>query len=536
MMETAIIQVDTGPPPGKHEPVVPFNEAGEGDFKEALYAAQAESSPEATEGFDNPPGNKEEIPGEVVEGETPPEGSEIKDNPTEEELEIPGETDGLASETVGSEANTQLASPGLSLPVLADGLDRIPAIPGQGGNAVSSGVLTLGASLEAAAHDGKGQPVLAGAKSIETTAPLSDESLTLAVDGSDTEVEEILNSELKKRALAETAAKEANPQGKSLDARPTGSELSALIGDVTSESYFPAQSPASSQARAAQNTAVSGQNGSHASQGLMSELHDAAGGDNDLEQDTNDSIKQEQIANITRSGEGFDEESADLVDLLRRSMDAQRGEKNLSPTEKGAPHISEEAGPENIAPLMNRGEDGPVTPSSALPDAATPVTETTSTGRSQPGAALREPKMPEIFSQVVENAKINWKENGGEIRISLTPPELGSLRIKLVVEGDRVNALILAQNTKVGEMLGSQTADLRQSFLQQGLHLDDISVAVGGEAMGWNETLGQSDPEGNGDGAEYPENEWADEQEIQDLSTSIQAGLSGPSSKVNVFA
>jgi flagellar hook-length control protein FliK len=524
MMETAIIQVDTGPPPGKHEPVVPFNEAGEGDFKEALYAAQAESSPEATEGFDNPPGNKEEIPGEVVEGKTPPEGSEIKDNPAEEELEIPGETVGSASETVGSEANTQLASPGLSLPTLADGLDRLPAIPGQGGNAVSSGIPTLEASLAAAAHDGKGQPVLA------------DKPLTLAVDASDTEVEEILNSELKKRALAETAAKEANPQGKSLDARPTGSELSALIGDVTSESYFPAQSPASSQAQAAKNAAVSGQNVSHASQGLMSELHDAAGGDNDLEQGTNDSIKQEQMANITRGGEGFDEESADLVDLLRRSMDAQRGEKNLSPTEKGAPHISEEAGPENIAPLMNRGEDGPVTPSSALPDAATPVTETTSTGRSQPGAALREPKMPEIFSQVVENAKINWKENGGEIRISLTPPELGSLRIKLVVEGDRVNALILAQNTKVGEMLGSQTADLRQSFLQQGLHLDDISVAVGGEAMGWNETLGQSDPEGNGDGAEYPENEWADEQEIQDLSTSIQAGLSGPSSKVNVFA
>ncbi len=146
--------------------------------------------------------------------------------------------------------------------------------------------------------------------------------------------------------------------------------------------------------------------------------------------------------------------------------------------------------------------------------------------------------MPEIFSQVVENAKINWKENGGEIRISLNPPDLGNLRIKLVVEGDRVNALIFAQNSEVGEMLGSQTADLRQSFLQQGLHLDDISVAVGGDPMAWNETLGQSDPEGNGyeDGADSLEDAMADELESQNLSIAGQAGDSGLSNKVNIFA
>jgi len=47
MMGKATIQLETGFAPGIRDPVVPFNGAGAGDFKEAFSASQADLSPEA---------------------------------------------------------------------------------------------------------------------------------------------------------------------------------------------------------------------------------------------------------------------------------------------------------------------------------------------------------------------------------------------------------------------------------------------------------------------------------------------------------
>lgn len=217
---------------------------------------------------------------------------------------------------------------------------------------------------------------------------------------------------------------------------------------------------------------------------------------------------------------------------MRSGPEGARDKEGL---EEGRVRSLEGVSPEKSAPGAGRQAEGPPT---AQGSGVAPPAESALSGRAQAALSAREPRMSAILSQVVENAKVDWKENGGEIRMNLHPPHLGGLRIQLKVEGDRVHAHIVAQSPQVREILSSQVHDLRQSFLQHGLRLDDLSVAVGGQQMDWGggwEQAGARQGGGQG-GLGAPLDGWMPDSEPGSLAVSAPARLPEPSGRVNLFA
>jgi flagellar hook-length control protein FliK len=60
----------------------------------------------------------------------------------------------------------------------------------------------------------------------------------------------------------------------------------------------------------------------------------------------------------------------------------------------------------------------------------------------------------------------------------MQPAELGSLKIELMVEGDRIRASLQAQTLQVQEVLEKNLPQLRNALAEQGLKIDQFQVDV----------------------------------------------------------
>jgi hypothetical protein len=84
----------------------------------------------------------------------------------------------------------------------------------------------------------------------------------------------------------------------------------------------------------------------------------------------------------------------------------------------------------------------------------------------------------QLVGQVVSHLAGSSDGESGRIRLRLHPAELGSVRLDLIVEGDRVRAHLQAQTQQVQEVLGRHLPQLREALQQQGLIVDEFRVDV----------------------------------------------------------
>jgi flagellar hook-length control protein FliK len=94
-----------------------------------------------------------------------------------------------------------------------------------------------------------------------------------------------------------------------------------------------------------------------------------------------------------------------------------------------------------------------------------------------PFAASQQAADSQIFDQVVTHLSGSDKGDMGRMVLRLHPAELGSLRIELMVEGDRVRANLHAQTQQVQEVLERNLGQLRNSLAEQGLKIDHFQVS-----------------------------------------------------------
>ncbi|MCS6924364.1 MAG: flagellar hook-length control protein FliK [Candidatus Binatia bacterium] len=67
-----------------------------------------------------------------------------------------------------------------------------------------------------------------------------------------------------------------------------------------------------------------------------------------------------------------------------------------------------------------------------------------------------------------------------EVLLQLEPPELGRLRIDLVLEGEKVQARILAEVAEAGTLLQVHLDELKTALRQHNLELSNVQVDVSG--------------------------------------------------------
>lgn len=111
----------------------------------------------------------------------------------------------------------------------------------------------------------------------------------------------------------------------------------------------------------------------------------------------------------------------------------------------------------------------PAAPAAANPSAA-PSALTLPSGQLVPES--------EVLSQVLGRLRVGASRDSSSLSMKLNPEELGEVRLELVVEKDRVRAMILAQNQQVQEVLERHLPRLREALQQQGLKLEEVQVGV----------------------------------------------------------
>jgi len=84
----------------------------------------------------------------------------------------------------------------------------------------------------------------------------------------------------------------------------------------------------------------------------------------------------------------------------------------------------------------------------------------------------------QIFDQVVTRFVGSANGESGRMVLRLQPAELGSLKIELQIEGDRIRANLHAQTQQVQEVLERNLPQLRNALAEQGLKIDQFQVDV----------------------------------------------------------
>jgi hypothetical protein len=96
----------------------------------------------------------------------------------------------------------------------------------------------------------------------------------------------------------------------------------------------------------------------------------------------------------------------------------------------------------------------------------------------------RGPVAQKVMEQVVDAARIQVTNGQTRAKIVLQPPSLGKLNLHIITRDDQVKVTFFAENLQVKEIIETNVAQLRQSFIQQGLRVDDFGVFVGHHPSG----------------------------------------------------
>ncbi len=85
----------------------------------------------------------------------------------------------------------------------------------------------------------------------------------------------------------------------------------------------------------------------------------------------------------------------------------------------------------------------------------------------------------ELFSQIVEHAKVMVSSGGSEMEVNLKPEHLGKLQLKVTIENEVVTAKFVAESQQVKEIIESNLGQLKRNLQDNGMQVDAIMVSVG---------------------------------------------------------
>jgi flagellar hook-length control protein FliK len=134
----------------------------------------------------------------------------------------------------------------------------------------------------------------------------------------------------------------------------------------------------------------------------------------------------------------------------------------------------------------------------------------------------------QLVDQVVTHLAGSSDGESGRMRLRLHPAELGSVRLDLIVDGDRLRAHLQAQTQQVQEVLDRYLPQLREALQQQGLKVDEFRVDVQGDRDQATEQRFARQQQQQEGSSRSP---WLDEQQeleipLQQLLRNVDGGIS----------
>ncbi|WP_338825247.1 hypothetical protein MHOCP_07790 [Moorella humiferrea] len=99
--------------------------------------------------------------------------------------------------------------------------------------------------------------------------------------------------------------------------------------------------------------------------------------------------------------------------------------------------------------------------------------------------------LPEITSAVLEAARVARATGRQELEIRLQPENLGHMKLTASLMEGRLVVHFLVENREAARILQAAVPEMRQTLVQQGFHLDQVQVQVGGEGSGGSQAWEQ---------------------------------------------
>lgn len=123
-----------------------------------------------------------------------------------------------------------------------------------------------------------------------------------------------------------------------------------------------------------------------------------------------------------------------------------------------------------------RGRTDPL--NGVLPAQGMAATEGADAARTMPRLDLtRLLQQPNGARELADQVRMLAQAQGGRTELKLHPPQLGSLDVRVLVEGDRTSIQFISANPVTREVLEAAMPRLRDSLAESGLMLEDASVS-----------------------------------------------------------
>ncbi len=84
-----------------------------------------------------------------------------------------------------------------------------------------------------------------------------------------------------------------------------------------------------------------------------------------------------------------------------------------------------------------------------------------------------------VIKQIVDNVKVNFDPSYTEIKMQLSPENLGDVTLKVITENGIVTAQFIAENERVKEVIESNFTHLNDTLKEKGIDVSELSVSVG---------------------------------------------------------
>ena len=97
----------------------------------------------------------------------------------------------------------------------------------------------------------------------------------------------------------------------------------------------------------------------------------------------------------------------------------------------------------------------------------------------------------QIINRIAGEVKENVSSDGGRIKITLSPPSLGTLEMDVVVRNNKVEVIIVADNKDVQQALNTHLDRLKGSLQNQGLTIDRCDVLMQNNREGYQQNYSQ---------------------------------------------
>ncbi|HYH02620.1 MAG TPA: flagellar hook-length control protein FliK [Bacillota bacterium] len=92
----------------------------------------------------------------------------------------------------------------------------------------------------------------------------------------------------------------------------------------------------------------------------------------------------------------------------------------------------------------------------------------------------------EVFSQLVEQAKLMVNQGQSEMELSLKPEHLGKLKLKIAVDQQVVTAQFTVESEQVKQIIETNLVQLRKLLQDTGAQVENLTITVGQQDAGTN--------------------------------------------------